>query len=94
MRKHTQRNCERANFSSGREPKTAIKNRVVRIIKNKPRKGKLEAPMQYLGKFIQGLWKAALTSNLRPRDKAEVLRLLIFACTVIIITAFFVLNHF
>ena len=95
MRKHTQENCERATFSPRREPKTAIKNRAVRIIKNKPRKVKrnLEAPMPYLGKFLQELWKATLTSNLRPRDKAEVLRLLIFAVTVVIITALFVLNH-
>ena len=72
----------------------AIKNREARIIKNKPRnvKRNLEAPIPYLGKFFHGLWKATLTSNLRPRDKAEVLRLLIFAFTVIIVTALFVLN--
>jgi len=53
----------------------------------------LEAYMLYLEKFLQRLWKATLASNLRPRDKAEVLRLLIFAFTVIVITALFVLGR-
>ena len=40
------------------------------------------------------LWKSILTSNLHSKDKAEILRLLIFAFTVIIIIALFVLNRF
>ena len=74
----------------------AIKNKVARILEKKPNLSErnLDTPTSYLGKFLQVLWKATLTSNLQPIDKAEVLRLLIFACTVIIITALFVLNHF
>lgn len=45
------------------------------------------------GAFIQ-LWKDILKSNLHPKDKAEIMRLLIFAFTIIVIISLFVLNHF
>ncbi len=34
--------------------------------------------MLYLVKFIHGLWRATLASNLNKRDKAEILRFVIF----------------
>jgi hypothetical protein len=54
---------------------------------------KLEMCMFYIEKMLQRLWKSILTSNLHPKDKAEILRLLIFAFTVISIIALFVLNR-
>ena len=57
-------------------------------------KRKLEVGMLRLEKFLQRIWKATLASNLNKRDKAEILRLLIFAFTVIVIIALFVLNRF
>jgi len=50
--------------------------------------------MLNLGKILKKLWKATLKSNLHIKDKAEILRLLIFSLTVIAITALFVLNRF
>jgi hypothetical protein len=55
---------------------------------------KLEVCMLCLEKILQRLWKSILTSNLHQKDKAEILRLLIFAFTFIVITALFVLNRF
>jgi len=46
------------------------------------------------GKFLKKLLKATLKSNLYAKDKAEILRLWIFALTVIVITALFILNRF
>ena len=54
----------------------------------------LEAVMLGFGKFLKKLWKATLKSNLYAKDKAEILRLLIFAVMVIAITALFILNRF
>ena len=54
----------------------------------------LEIYMLNLRKLIQKLWKATLKSNLYAKDKAEILRLLIFAFTVIVITALFALKNF
>lgn len=54
----------------------------------------LEIVMLNLGKILKKLWKATLKSNLHIKDKAEILRLLIFSLTVIAITALFVLNRF
>lgn len=45
------------------------------------------------GKLLQGLWKATLGSNLHKKDIAEILRLLVFAFTIIIVIALFVLNR-
>jgi hypothetical protein len=56
-------------------------------------KRKLETYMLHLSKFLQNLWKATLKSDLYPKDKAEILRLLIFAFTIIMIVAMFVLNR-
>jgi hypothetical protein len=54
---------------------------------------KLEAHILDLGKFLQRLWKSTLSSNLYKKDKAEILRMLIFAFTITAIIALFVLNH-
>jgi hypothetical protein len=48
-------------------------------------------PLQFLGQLIQGLWKAILMSDLPSRDKAEILRLVTFAVTFIVVTAIFVM---
>lgn len=50
--------------------------------------------MLHLEKFLQWVWKASLASNLNKRDKAEILRLLIFASTIIVIIALFVLDRY
>ena len=50
--------------------------------------------MLHLEKFLQWVWKATLASNLNKRDKAEILRLLIFASTIIVIIALFVLDRY
>jgi hypothetical protein len=47
--------------------------------------------MLNLRKFLQKLWKNTLKSNLYAKDKAEILRLLIFAFTIITLVAMFVL---
>ena len=62
----------------------------------RPHKTKLDLEifMLNLGKILKKLWKATLKSNLYIKDKAEILRLLIFSLTVIAITALFVLNRF
>jgi hypothetical protein len=54
----------------------------------------LEAFMLNLGKIIQKLWKVTLKSNLYAKDKAEILRLMIFASTIIAIIALFVFKSF
>jgi len=54
----------------------------------------LEIVMLDFGKFLKKLWKATLKSNLYAKDKAEILRLWIFAFTVIVITALFIINRF
>jgi len=53
----------------------------------------LEEYMSNLRKLIQELWKATLKSKLYNKDKAEILRLLIFAFTIITIVAMFVLTR-
>lgn len=53
----------------------------------------LEIHMLDFGKLLQGLWKATLGSNLHKKDIAEILRLLVFAFTIIVVVALFVLNH-
>jgi len=45
----------------------------------------LEVHILDLGKLLQGLWKATLASNLLKKDIAEVLRLLVFAFTIIVV---------
>lgn len=50
--------------------------------------------MFQLIKLLQGLWKAILKSSLNARDKAEILRFLIFAFTIIVVTALFILNRY
>lgn len=52
----------------------------------------LEDGTSDLGKLFQKLWKNTLKSNLYAKDKAEILRLLIFAFTIITIVAMFVLK--
>ena len=71
------------------------KKRSPRSLENKPLyiKLNLEVYMLYLGKLLQSLWKATLGSNLHKKDKAEILRLMIFAITIIVVIAIFVLNH-
>lgn len=69
------------------------------MAKNKPFKPSktgldLEAFMLNLRKLLQRLWKVTLKSNLYAKDKAEILRLMIFASTVIAIIALFVFNSF
>ncbi len=49
--------------------------------------------MQYLVELLQALWNAILKSNLNSRDKAEILRLLIFASTLIGIIALLILER-
>ena len=56
-------------------------------------KRNLEVPMTYLAMFLHRVWRATLKSNLRPGDKAEILRLLIFAFTIVVITTMFKLNQ-
>ncbi len=46
-----------------------------------------------LGKFFQRLWQTTLASGLPKKDKAEILRMLIFAFTITVIIALFVLNR-
>ena len=72
-----------------------IKKRAPRSLENKPLyvKLNLEVYMLHLGKLLQNLWKATLGSNLHKKDKAEILRLLIFAITFIVVIALFVLNR-
>lgn len=53
----------------------------------------LEAMMLNSGKLLQRLWKTTLASKLHKRDKAEILRLLIFAFTIIAIIVLLVFNH-
>jgi hypothetical protein len=62
-------------------------------VKSNNTRTKLEVCMLYLEKALQRLWRSVLTSNLHSKDKAEILRLLIFAFTVISIIALFVLNR-
>jgi hypothetical protein len=50
----------------------------------------LKTSMFHLEKFLQRLWKAILASNLHKNDKAEILRMLIFALTII---GIIILNH-
>ena len=67
------------------------------MTKNKPLKLRkirlVEGSMWNSGKHLQRLWKATLKSNLHAKDKSEILRLLIFAFTVISIIALFVLER-
>jgi hypothetical protein len=49
--------------------------------------------MLHLNKFLQRLWKSTLASDLPKKDKAEILRLLIFVFTMIVITALFIFNY-
>ena len=75
--------------------------KVAKIFKKKPGHAriKLEAHMSNLGKFFQRLWQATLASSLPRKDKAEILRLLILAFTIIAQTTLFIwllaliLNH-
>ena len=69
------------------------KSKVTRIVEATP--AKLAQLLELnIGKILHRLWKSILTSKLHQKDKAEILRLLIFASTVIIIIALFVLNRF
>ena len=43
----------------------------------------LEVSTSGFGKILQRLWQITLGSNLHKKDKAEILRLLIFAAVVI-----------
>ena len=72
-----------------------IKKGALRSLENKRHyiKLNLEAYMLHLGKLLQNLWKATLGSNLHKKDKAEILRLLIFSITIIVVIALFVLNR-
>ena len=77
----------------GDNQKMSIRNKATRKFENKPKK--LEQLLEVnMGRIFHRLWKSILTSNLHTKDKAEILRLLIFAFTVIFITALFVLNRF
>ena len=71
------------------------KKRAPRSLENKPLYIKLylEVYMLHLGKLLQNLWKVTLGSNLHKKDKAEILRLMIFAITIIVVIAIFVLNR-
>ena len=53
----------------------------------------LETSMLNSGKLLQRLWKATLKSKLHAKDKAEILRLLIFSFTIIFIIALLVLDR-
>lgn len=52
----------------------------------------LEISMLHFEKFLQKLWETTLASDLYKRDKAEILRFMIFAITIIVVIALFVLN--
>jgi len=79
----------------------AIKKRMTKISENKSSNmsRNLEAFMLNLRKLLQKLWKDILTSNLHAKDKAEILRFLILAFTLITQSVIFVwllaliLNH-
>ncbi len=73
----------------------AVKKKLSISPKSKPNNIKLdlEGYMLYVGKLIQGIWKATLASNLHKKDKAEILRFMIFAITIIVVIALFVLNQ-
>lgn len=50
----------------------------------------LEVCMSFFGKLFQKLWEVTLASNLYAKDKAEILRMLIFAFIIIVQTALFI----
>jgi hypothetical protein len=93
--KKNRRQCNHTNLFPQKQPKTALKKKAIRTLENKPIhiQLNLEVYMLHLGKFLQNLWKATLGSNLHKKDKAEILRMLIFAFTITVIIALLVLNR-
>lgn len=64
-----------------------IKKKAGTTLKNK---ASHEVYMLYFRKLLQNLWKITLTSKLYAKDKAEILRLLILAFTIVVQTTLFV----
>lgn len=57
---------------------------------------KIQASLSFSEDVFAGLyrlWRSILTSNLSSKNKAEILKILIFATTIVVIVALFVLHH-
>jgi hypothetical protein len=57
---------------------------------------KIQASLSFSEDVFAGLnrlWRSLLISNLSSKNKAEILKLLILATTIVVIVALFVLHH-